>query len=212
MHFPIDINFYKKKMQEIKQPELRGKFMIRNSFVISSVGKIIEDKNHEHIILAMIELEKKGIYCDLILAGSGDKSLYLKRIATKLQHSKVHLLGFVSPQELPEVYCCSDIYIQPSLHDRHPLSVSEAIFCGLPIVISHYCGSWGKNDDVQDCKNGHVYKFGHIPSMVFAIEILFNDFAERKKMSESSSAIALQFQENAHVLVVDSLFERISRS
>jgi len=212
MHFPIDLIFYTKKLQEINQSKLREKFAITNNFVISSVGKIIEDKNHEHIILAMIELEKKGIYCDLLLAGSGDKPPHLKRLAEKLQHSKLQLLGFVSPQELPEVYCCSDIYIQPSLHDRHPLSVSEAIFCGLPIVISHYCGSWGETDDVQEGKNGHVYKFGHIHSLVLAIEMLFNNLSQRKKMGECSSTIALQFQENSHRLVVDRLVERISRS
>ena len=61
-----------------------------------------------------------------------------------------------------ECYCAADVYVHCSDNEPHSLAITEAIYCGLPVVLSDRCGSYGPTDDVQPGINGFVYRCGDV--------------------------------------------------
>jgi len=213
MHFPIDLKSYRKAYDNrgALNDQIRKQYKIKkNEFVISVVGKMVASKNHDHIIEALIEVEKKNEGVHLFVVGSGEMEEVLKEKANKLTKSNVHFTGFISPDELPSYYAATDLYIHPSLEDRHPLAVSEAIYMGCPVIISDTCGSYGPGDDVQDGRNGYVYSFGNTVELAERILLLIRNKEARKKQGECSHKIAVDFQDKSHYRILDELAKRIN--
>ena len=112
---------------------------------------------------------------------------------------RVEFAGFVDPVELPKYYAASDLYIHPSKVDPHPLAISEAIYMDCPIIVSDRCGSYGENDDVQNGKNGFIYKWGDIYGLSELIERFAKNKGLRITFGEVSHKIAVESQEKAHL-------------
>lgn len=211
MHFPIDLKNYQKSYAQRIQlsREIRRKYKIKeDDFVISVVGKLVLTKNQDHIIHALRKIENQTPPLHFFVIGSGEMAEKLKGEAETLANTRVHFTGFLSPAELPSYYAASDVYIHPSLEDRHPLAVSEAIYMGCPIIISNTCGSYGETDDVQPEKNGFVYEFGNIDQLSGYILKLANERQIRDEQSRYSHSIAKSFQEAAHYTVLTNLLKK----
>jgi glycosyltransferase involved in cell wall biosynthesis len=52
----------------------------------------------------------------------------------------VEFLPFLDQKELSEVYALSDIFILPSVNEGFPLTILEAMACGLPIITTDHPG------------------------------------------------------------------------
>ena len=64
MHFPIDVEAYRKAFQNKQQlrQQARSRFHIQeNEIVASVVGKLVSWKNQDHFLYALQLLEKEGI-------------------------------------------------------------------------------------------------------------------------------------------------------
>ena len=68
-------------------------------------------------------------------------------------------------ESCPKYYAAADIYIHPSSFDPHPLAISEALYCGLPVIASDRLGSIGPTDDVQVDRNGWVFPNGDVEEL-----------------------------------------------
>ena len=106
--------------------------------------------------------------------------------------------GFVTPEVLAEYYCAADVYAVCSDHESHSLAISEAIYCGLPVVISDQCGSYGPTDDVRNGLNGMVYRCGDVAELSIKLLAIIDHDDIREYMSETSEQIAQQHQALAH--------------
>ncbi|MBC7846290.1 MAG: glycosyltransferase family 4 protein [Flavobacterium sp.] len=212
MHYPIDIEVYNKifEEKEFHRKTIREKFGIpQDTFVISVVGKLVEWKNQSHLIDLLDNLESKGKKAHVIILGTGTTLEELKTKAAKLKSNVVHFAGFVDPIDLPKYYAASDLYLHPARIEPHSLAISEAIFMGLPVVLSDKCGSYGENDDVQEGKNGYVYPFGNIEEMSTKVTKLMEEKVLHKKFSNYSVKISRVFQKRAHSKCLEDLIKRI---
>ena len=210
MHFPIDIKQYQKSYlnKESLRNTIREKYSIKeNEILLLMVGKLVKWKNHDHIIDAMILLEKEGISVNLIILGSGEMKNIWEQKATHLKISKVFFPGFVSIEELPAYYAASDMYVHSASLEPHSIAISEAISMGCPIILSDKCGSYGETDDVQEGKNGYVFKFGDITELAQKIKTLAEDKNKRIAFGNYSHQISKEFQKNAHYTIVENLIE-----
>lgn len=212
MHFPIDIRTYLSSYEnraELRQ-NVRLRFEIQqDSVVLAMVGKLVPWKNQNHIIDAMLLLEEKGVCCELFVIGSGEMMDGWRTLAMKLKKSRVHFTGFVNSQELPSYYAATDIYVHTAGVEPHSIAISEAIFMGCPVIISDRCGSYGHSDDVQEGKNGFVYRFGDIEQLAKKIEELSVNSELRKVFSDHSHIIARSFQMRSHHQVLADLVAEI---
>jgi len=77
-----------------------------------------------------------------LIAGEGPMQADIVSLLadTQLQGS-VKLLGYVHPDQMPELYAIADIFLLPSLSDPNPLSAIEAAFAGLPLLVSRRIGN-----------------------------------------------------------------------
>lgn len=212
MHYPIDIEVYNKIFdeKEFHGKTIREKFGIpQDTFVISVVGKLVEWKNQSHLIDLLENLESKGKKARVIILGTGTTLDELIVKAVTLKSNVVHFAGFVDPIDLPKYYAASDLYLHPARIEPHSLAISEAIFMGLPVVLSDRCGSYGENDDVQEGKNGYVYQFGNIEEMSSKVIKLMEDKELHQTFSDYSVKISRAFQKRAHGECLADLMERI---
>lgn len=200
MNFPIDIDCYEAAYE--KRDNLRAKIRSdlgydEQSFVVSVVGKLVAWKRQRDVIAAISRL-KGDVSIKLIILGGGPDEDSLRAYASRVAKNEVHFAGFVTPTDLPAYYAASDLYIHPSSYEPHSLAISEAIFMGLPVLVSDSCGSYGPEDDVQPGRNGYVYPMGDIDEMVRQISILVNNPGKRSDFSHESHCIAFDRQVRAH--------------
>lgn len=212
MHYPIDRESYIIDYDQRKplRKKIRDDFQIpAGEIVLSVVGKLVSWKNQDHLIEALLLLEKEGIYLHLFIIGSGEKKSEWEQKAKTLTKSKVYFPGFVDIKELPAYYAATDIYVHPASLEPHSVAISEAIFMGCPVIISDRCGSYGDEDDVQEGKNGFVYWFGNIRELAQKIKLLATDEAMRKEFGMYSHKIADTFQQRSHVEMLKDLLNKL---
>jgi len=161
--FSIDSPFYDQILTNRAEvrTSLRQRLSIApEAVVILTVGKMIPRKEHACLIRAFATAIKGGDgSAVLVIAGDGPLRPHLEELAKPLGGA-VRLPGFVAVEQLPEYYSIADIYVHPSSNDPHPLAISEALYCGLPAIVSDRVGSTGATDDVQIGRNGWVFPNG----------------------------------------------------
>jgi glycosyltransferase involved in cell wall biosynthesis len=161
--FSIDSAYYDKilaNQTEVRENLRKCLGIPPDTTAILTVGKMIPRKEHGSLIRAFgASLKQANGPAVLLIAGDGPLRPQLEELAKPLG-SAVRLLGFIGVQQLPEYYSAADVYVHPSSHDPHPLAISEALYCGLPVVVSDRIGSTGPTDDVQVEVNGWEYPNG----------------------------------------------------
>lgn len=113
---------------------LREKWGIpKDKTVLITVGRMIPEKNHEGLLRLFSSIENDA---NVFLVIVGDGALYKKtnELVKELKIKNVKLFGYVDNKELPELYSASDIYITLSKYEGHPLTVLEAMSCGIPVT------------------------------------------------------------------------------
>lgn len=77
----------------------------------------------------------------LLVAGDGELRPELEHlIAAAGCQEYIRLVGFRSEAEIQELLALADAFILPSLGDPYPVAVVEAVFAGLPLVLSNRVG------------------------------------------------------------------------
>lgn len=154
--------------------------------VLLAVGKSIPRKRHADVVRAMAllpdEVRSKTV---LIVAGGGEGVDQLACLARK---SRVNLrsLGFLSVEQLFRAYVAADVLVHPSEADPHPLAVAEAVYAGLPILVSDRVGSWGPTDDVRPGVNGLRFPVGDVSALSEALRGLVQRTDLRAALAEGS--------------------------
>lgn len=157
--------------------------------VLLAVGKSISRKRHEDIIEAVGlldgQLKDRAV---VVLAGGGDTTTAMRSRADELG-VRMLPLGFLPVPSLFRAYTAADIFVHPSEADPHPLAVAEAVYCGLPIVVSDRVGSWGPTDDVQPGINGVRHAVGDVAALSRLIAAWMVDTASRAAVADASTRI-----------------------
>ena len=214
--FSIDSEYYDRILanREAVRRSLRAKLGIaEDAVVILTVGKMIPRKAHADLIRALAQVFESGPRSAvLLIAGDGVLHAELAALAAPLGDA-VRLLGFIGVDELPEYYIASDVYAHPSDFDPHPLAISEAIYCGLPIVASDRIGSVGATDDVRVGVNGWVHPVGDVPALARILAELIDDPELRAQAGKASLPLGqVHSAQHTAKLFIDAALLSISRN
>jgi glycosyltransferase involved in cell wall biosynthesis len=214
--FPVD----EPKLQQAVEARADLRRALREKFafppeatVALVVGKLTARKAVNHAIEGVLKARSEGFRSDLFLliAGNGAERESLEALAKSIEPEAVRFAGFVEVEDLPMYYCGTDLLIHPSSQDPHPLAITEAIFCGLPVVTSDRVGSVGPNDDVRPGLNGLEYPYGDIDSLSRHLQYLL-DTEKREKMGRQSFEIArgraMQASVSGYLKAVDTVLGR----
>lgn len=123
------------------------------------VGRLIDVKN---VPLLIEEFNRNGR--PLTIVGKGKLEDELKARAK----DNISFMGFVDNQRLGEVYKAHDVFILSSYSETWGLVVEEALYWGLPVIVSNHVGS--SIDMVRDLGTGEIFESGSVDSLHAAIE------------------------------------------
>ena len=77
----------------------------------------------------------------LLIAGDGPLREVISDWIARHPALDIRLLGHLSADEMVKLYAVADSFILPSLSDPNPLSVIEALWAGLPLLLSDRVGN-----------------------------------------------------------------------
>ena len=79
----------------------------------------------------------------ILIVGDGPRRGEVEHAIQQRELEEIVILhDFVMPNEMPELYQGSDLFLLPSIRDANPLSAVEALMCGLPILVSDRIGNY----------------------------------------------------------------------
>jgi glycosyltransferase involved in cell wall biosynthesis len=140
-------------------------------FNLCCIGNIVENKNQEVILNA---LEKLPNNIHLNLYGREDKN-YRQKLnsiinAYNLQE-RVHFNGYVNNKDIPAVLNQQDVFVLASKQEGLPVSILEALSCGVPVLSSDSGG--GAAYILKDENGGLI--FTSIEELVKQVKLLENN-------------------------------------
>lgn len=106
--------------------------------------------------------------------------------------SGVKLIGFVQPDQLPQIFSQAGCLVVPSHWEPWGLVIHEACTVGLPVICTSACGA--AVHLVQDGYNGFITETGDPQSLALTLR-RFTGLDEKKRgaMGEASHLLSLQF-------------------
>jgi len=161
---------YPKGNHEISRKDVRKELNIDNSrIVLLFSGKLTVWKAPHFLLNALKSLSDKLLSrVTVIFLGDGELSSQLKTEATKAPQIDARFVGFKNQTELSPYYYASDILVLPSLGETWGLVVNEALYHGLPCVVSDRVGC--APDLVKPGVTGEIFTSGSVISLADAIQ------------------------------------------
>ena len=128
----IDPSMYGVKEDRVA---IRSRFSIRNEVVFITVASLSNRKGHIYLIDAFFEIKKKNKGFKCFFAGDGPlRNALYRRCREHGLSDNVIFLGSV--ENIADYLNASDIFILPSLFEGLPVALIEAMYMGLPCVVT----------------------------------------------------------------------------
>lgn len=152
------VGIFNKRERQLQKPK-------NKIFKYIYVGRLIDLKNLEFLIQ---EFNENGKY--LTIVGTGNRDSELKKMA----NDNIHFMGFVPNKTVGDIYMSHDVFILPSLSEPWGLVVEEAIYWGLPVIVSNAVGC--QKEMVIQPDTGIVFNLSDINGLKDAISEIEDKF------------------------------------
>ncbi len=189
----------------------------REHVVMAFVGRLERRKGIDVLAQAFARLAPRVPYLHLLLAGGDTQTLdgsawdAVMRTAQEAGVlDRVHWLGSLASERLPEVYAASDALVAPSRMEPFGMVYLEAMASGLP-VIGTLAG--GVPEIVGSERHGYLVLPGSVDSLQVAMMALATDETRRRRMGrEARRHVEVMFdQRRIARLTVEAYLEAIRR-
>lgn len=172
---------------------------------IISVGTLYWIKNQLMTLRAISALHDMGYNVELTLLGDGEDR---EKIQNTIKASKAESYIFApgSKKNVEDYLRQADIYVSASKTEGLPLSILEAMACGLPIVATD---AGGTKDIVQTCVNGFLIGIDDEEELKNALRRLVDDKALRMRCSRMSREIAESWNAENCTLGYEALYSSL---
>jgi 1,2-diacylglycerol 3-alpha-glucosyltransferase len=168
--------------------EVRKKYSIReDEIVLVWIARFTQEKNVEFLFKSVITILKKNKQIKFLAGGDGhlleDMKKLVKDAGVELQ---VIVPGFVPNDEKKNYYAAGDVYVNASKSETQGMVISEAMYCGLPIVA---VAATGVKDLVENNVTGLLVKENQ-EAFAAAVQKLIDDKPLRERFSQNAQKIA----------------------
>lgn len=104
-------------------------------------GRLAVEKGLPVLFKSLSLLKEDGYDYELTLVGDGQDRTYLEDLASKIGIAdRLIFTGFASQDEVRNYLLQSDIFILPSFAEGVPVSLMEAMSCGIPVIATYVGG------------------------------------------------------------------------
>lgn len=180
---------------------------------ILAVGRLVEKKGHETLLLAASLLRDRGLEFSLRLAGEGPEWSRLQRLVHELRlGDRVVFLGPLSESEVRAEYEHADVFALPCRklangdQDGLPNVILEAMAHGLPVVSTRLDGIV---EAIVDGDSGLLADQDDPAAFAEHLGLLIEDAEQREHIGEAGrTRVAASFERSANLpRVVEALVE-----
>ncbi len=183
-------------------------------YKLLAIGRLVETKGFHYLIDAVRLLVDEGIEVELSIAGSGP---WMQKLTTRLKtyglENNVHMLGFVTHDNISRLMMESDILIMPSVvkknvdcSDGLPTVVIEAMCHGLPVIGTDVASM---SDVVKDEHTGYLVPERDAKALAVAIFNMLDDRANALQMAKNAKElVSKMFDGEANITTITKLFCR----
>jgi glycosyltransferase involved in cell wall biosynthesis len=201
------------KFKNIDNSGVRKEFHIEEGELVIGTAVVISRQKAIHVMIdafARVCSNVKNI--KLIIAGGGPLHEEMMAYAAKLGLSqKITFTGY--RDDIPDLLSLYDIFLLSSIHEGHPLCLSEALAAGLPIVTTNVGGC---PEIVIDNENGFVVPKDDSETFADRLDQLIKDANLRKKMSEANvkrfwEHFSVEDMVSKHERIYSELYDQIMR-
>lgn len=191
----IDPSMINKNIDFESKKQLYKKYGINeNDKILIFTGRFVPGKGIEEILsaLELVKIENiKVLIIGASLNALNIKNNFEQEVINKSRKlkNKVIFTGFINYDELYKFYAIADVAILPSIiEDSAPLTIIEALNCGLPIITTDSGGI----PEYVNSKCAVILKRNKniVRNMAEAVENLLNDDKLRNNMSKESNLIS----------------------
>lgn len=203
----IDLYNYKKEipciMNGIDVEKFKPMPIEHDMFKYICVARFEPQKNHALLINAFAEVHKKYPDTVLELVGDGYLRPEIEKLVAELTLDDAVIMDGVS-SDIVRKNNSSDCFVLASDFEGLPVSVLEAMACGLPIISTD---AGGTHDIVISEKNGLIVPVGDKDQLVEAMLCLRENEELRKMMGKRSREYALLNSVSHFVTQYEQLYD-----
>lgn len=181
-HFPCIVNGVDTDLYKAKHEPHDG-------VVFINVGRLQSQKNQKLLIKAFAKVYFKNINTKLVIIGEGELREELENL---IKHLRIEKAVFMPGQssDVAQLLNKADVFVMSSDFEGLPISVLEAMACGLPIVSTK---AGGTVDIVQNEINGFLVNVGDINELSNKMLIISKNAVLREKMGLESRKLAEKY-------------------
>jgi glycosyltransferase involved in cell wall biosynthesis len=176
-------------------------------FTVLCVARLVEKKGLPLLIESCGQLRDRGIALRLWIVGKGRERPQLEALIRRLKLKEVvELVGPCNQGEVRDRYRAAHLYVLPCVvgsdgnRDGLPVSIVEALACGLPVISTPVTGI---PEVVRHGENGLLVPPGDPRALAAAIEELHRDpllYAKLRQNARTSVAERYDLRETAREL------------
>lgn len=202
----VGVDFSKLDGPPVSDQNLRMEYGISDhAFLLLYAAEFSKRKNQEVLIRAMERLPEEIV---LVLAGDGA----LREDCRKLAHSlnlehRIIFPGYA--ENMPGWYRTADAVVSASRSEGLPFHIMEAMYMGLPVVVSDVKGH---TDLVRDGVTGLLYPYGDSAACAGQIMRLIESPELRKQLGEYARQEAKQYDLDRVRPVTTEVYESVLNS
>jgi colanic acid/amylovoran biosynthesis glycosyltransferase len=186
---------------------------VRGEWRLLQVGRLIEKKGLKTTLRAFAKFQREFPAATLTIAGEGPQLDELQSLARELQiTSAVDFPGFVSEENLRQLFYSSHIFLHPSETGRDgnqegvPNSMLEAMATGLPVFATRHGGI---PEAVEHNISGILVEEGDYESLADALIDSAKDPARLRAMGRAASEIvAKNFSQSEQTRRLEEIYLR----
>ena len=148
-------------------------------------GQMIQRKGVDLLLQAFEQVIQSGLQARLLLVGrEADLPQMMQKLALEVRQH-IEYAGFQAPDDLPQFFQQSDIFVLPSRYDGWGVVVNQALGAGLPIICSDTVGA--AHDLIDPGINGYVIPSGDVDALTRALTQYLKQPDKLKAASQAST-------------------------
>lgn len=158
-----------------------------NEILLFVMTRLTAEKNMEFLVDAVLGVLSTNNSVKFMLCGDGNlKGKLAKKITNAGLKEKTVFIGIVPYDEIKNYHAAGDIFVYASKSETQGMTLTEAMYSGLPIVAIR---ATGVEDVVEDGKTGFLVR-ENMREFREAVQKLIDDDNLRKKFGEVAGRVA----------------------
>ena len=143
----------------------------------------------------------------LMLVGDGPERKKLEALAKKLHLEKnIIWTGTLRGQAWREAFSCNDIFVTTSKSENMPLTILEAMACGLPMITAD---DNGLKEIIKDNKNGYLCRVDNAEEVAQKIKNTLEDFGKREQFGRASRELAMNYSKERITDLLEKCYQKV---